>query len=64
MAIRQTNDPLKEAMSGEKIQLCQMCKNQYILIWLRQGEDHNDFGLRHCPYCRLLTDELNASVIV
>ena len=62
--IRQTGDQVKEAMSGEKIQICQKCKNQYILIWLKQSEDYNDFGLRHCPYCGLLTDEMTGSVIV
>jgi hypothetical protein len=63
-AIRQTGGQVKEAMSGEKIQLCQKCKNQYILIWLKQGTGHNDFGLRHCPFCGLLTDEITASVVV
>jgi hypothetical protein len=62
--IRQTGDQVKESMSGEKIQICQKCKNQYILIWLKQGDDHSDFGLRHCPYCGLLTDENTGSVIV
>jgi len=56
-AIRQTDDQVKEAMSGEKIELCQKCKNQYILIWLKQGEDYNDFGFRHCPFCGLVTEE-------
>mgnify|MGYP001814410630 CR=1 FL=1 len=56
-AIRQTDDQEKEAMSGEKIELCQKCKNQYILIWLKQGEDYNDFGFRHCPFCGLVTEE-------
>jgi hypothetical protein len=63
-AIRQTGDHVQEAMSGEKIELCQKCKNQYILIWLKQGEDYNDFGLRHCSFCGLLTDEITGSVIV
>jgi DNA-directed RNA polymerase subunit M/transcription elongation factor TFIIS len=56
-AIRQKDDQVKEAMSGEKIELCQKCKNQYILIWLKQGEDYNDFGFRHCPFCGLVTEE-------
>ena len=62
--IRQTGDQVKEATSGEKIQICQKCKNQYILIWLKQANDFNDFGLRHCPFCGLLTDELTGSVMV
>jgi hypothetical protein len=63
-AIRQKGNRGKEAMSGEKIQVCQNCGNRYILIWLNQGEDHNDFGLRHCPFCGLLTDEMTGSVMV
>jgi hypothetical protein len=60
----QTGDWVEEAMSGEKIQVCQSCGNRYILIWLTKGTDYNDFGLRHCPYCGLLTDEITGSVIV
>ena len=53
-----------EAMSGEKIEVCQRCGNQYILIWLKEGDDYNDFAFRHCPFCGLLTDEITGSVIV
>jgi hypothetical protein len=63
-AIKNIGNRVKEAMSGETIEVCQICGNQYILIWLTQGTDYNDFGLRHCPFCGLLTDELTASVIV
>ena len=59
-----TDDQVKEAVSGEKIETCHNCGNQYILIWLAQGNDYNDFGLRHCPFCGLLTDELTESVAV
>ena len=64
IATGQTEDQVKEAVSGEKIETCQNCGNQYILIWLAQGNDYNDFGLRHCPFCGLLTDELTGSVAV
>ena len=53
-----------EAKSGEKIEVCQRCGNQYILIWLKEGDDYNDFAFRHCPFCGLLTDEITGSVIV
>ena len=36
---------------------CQRCKNVYIVIWLNQGKDFNDFGDRHCPLCGLITEE-------
>ena len=62
-ATRQAGDRGKEAVSGEKIQVCQNCGNQYILIWLAQGSNYNDFGLRHCPFCGLLTDELTGGIV-
>ena len=61
---RQSNNQGKEAMSGEKIEICQNCGNQYILIWLIKGNSYNDFGLRHCPFCGLLTEELTGNVAV
>ena len=62
-AIKQAGDPLKEAMSDDKAEICQRCGNIYILIWLKPGDDYNDFSFRHCPFCGLLTDELTGSVI-
>ena len=63
IVIKQQGNQITEAMSGEKVELCQKCENQYILIWLERGGDYNDFGLRSCPFCGLLTDELTGSVI-
>lgn len=63
-AINLTSDQGREAMSGNKAVQCQHCQNTYILIWLAQGDDYNDFGFRHCPFCGLLTDEITGSVIV
>ena len=51
------------AMSGDIVEQCQRCANQYILIWLSPGDDYNDFGDRYCPFCGLQTDELTGSVI-
>jgi hypothetical protein len=57
MTIKQKGNQIKKAMPGEKVELCQKCENQYILIWLKRGDDYNDFGLRHCPFCGLITEE-------
>jgi wobble nucleotide-excising tRNase len=57
MTIKQAGNQIKEAMSGEKLELCTRCGNQYILIWIKQGHDYNDFGFRHCPFCGLITEE-------
>jgi hypothetical protein len=27
-------------------------------VWLKTGDDFNDFGYRNCPFCGLLVDEL------
>jgi hypothetical protein len=46
------------------VKTCQRCSNMYLLVWLRQSRDYNDFGLRYCPFCGLLTEELTGSVVV
>jgi hypothetical protein len=58
------NVQIEDAMQGEEVETCQNSGNVYLLVWLKQGHDYNDFGLRHCPFCGLLTDELTGSVIV
>ena len=63
-ALKQTDGPLKEAMWDDKAEICQRCGNIYIIIWMKPGDDYNDFGLRHCPFCGLLTDEVTGSVVV
>jgi hypothetical protein len=62
-ATTQKSNQMKKAMSDDKAKICQRCGNIYILIWLKPGDDYNDFGLRHCPFCGLLTDELTGSVV-
>jgi hypothetical protein len=37
--------------------VCKNCGNIYRIVWLKTGEDYNDFGQRYCPYCGLLTNE-------
>ena len=54
----------KEAIVSDEVKTCQSCSNMYLLVWLKQSRDYNDFGLRHCPFCGLLTDELTESVVV
>ena len=40
---------------GTMVDVCQRCKNHFVIIWLKQGEDFNDFGDRYCPFCGLNT---------
>ena len=48
---------MKEAMQ-EDVEICENCGNVYRVYHLKPGDDWNDFGYRHCPFCGLLTDEL------
>ena len=42
-----TQEPvqLDEAISQDNVDVCQNCGNIYTLIWLKHGDDYNDFGL-------------------
>ncbi len=77
MTTKPAVEQITAAMSGDRVEQCQRCKNQYILvelcqrcanqyilIWLSPGDDYNDFGDRYCPFCGLQTDELTGSVIL
>ena len=48
---------MEEAMEDGKRKVCQDCGNIYKIVWLKRGDDYNDFGFRHCPFCGVLTDE-------
>ncbi len=37
--------------------VCSRCGNHYLVIWLKEGEEFNDFGDRYCPFCGFITDE-------
>ena len=54
----QKNVQIEDSMSDENVEKCENCGNVYRLIWLKEGDDYNDFGFRHCPFCGLLIDEL------
>jgi hypothetical protein len=53
-----------EAIVSDKVKTCQSCANMYLLVWLKKSRDYNDFGLKYCPFCGLLTDELTGDVMV
>jgi hypothetical protein len=62
-AIKQAGEQMKAAMLDDRVEICQRCTNIYTIIWLKSGDDYNDFGLRYCPFCGLLADELTGSVM-
>ena len=37
--------------------ICENCGTVYQIILLKEGDDYNDFGYRHCPFCGMMTDE-------
>jgi len=64
MAIQMVKQDAQVEQAVSEGDECQRCGNSYIVIWLKEGEDYNDFGFRHCPFCGLLTDEISGSVCV
>ena len=47
-----------------KIETCTHCHNHYVVLWLQQGPNWNDFGYRHCPFCGWAFDEITGAVVV
>ena len=45
------------ALFEEDAEICQKCGNIYRIVWLKEGDDFNDFGYRHCHFCGNLIDE-------
>lgn len=48
---------MNQEMQEEEAEVCSSCGNIYRIELLKEGEDWNDFGYRHCPFCGLITDE-------
>ncbi len=41
----------------QEAEICENCGNIFKILLLKESEDWNDFGIRYCPYCGLLTQE-------
>jgi len=52
----QCNSSAKHAISEHNKEKCPRCDNEYIIVWLKESENYNDFGDRFCPFCGLITD--------
>ena len=48
---------IERTTPDQEAEVCQHCGNIYKVVWIKEGDDYNDFGMRHCPFCGLLTDE-------
>ena len=46
-----------QATADETVIICRNCGNIYRNIWLKVGDDWNDFGFRYCPFCGMETEE-------
>ena len=56
MDIRDTQ-MMEAAFADETAIICRKCGNVYRNIWLKVGDDWNDFGVRYCIFCGALTEE-------
>jgi rubredoxin len=48
---------INQVLTDQEVDTCSNCGNVYRIELLKEGEDWNDFGYRHCPFCGLVTDE-------
>ena len=48
---------MEAEMSDDTANICKSCGNIYRNIWLKTGDDWNDFGVRFCPFCGAKTEE-------
>ncbi|MBU4353000.1 MAG: hypothetical protein KJ939_08040 [Nanoarchaeota archaeon] len=48
---------MNQTVTDQEVETCSNCGNIYRIELLKEGEDWNDFGYRHCPFCGLVTDE-------
>jgi len=42
--------------SYDQAETCSVCGNTYKVDLLKESDDWNDFGYRHCPFCGDMTD--------
>jgi hypothetical protein len=48
---------MNQAIADKTAIICRSCGNIYRNIWLKVGNDWNDFGLRYCPFCGMITED-------
>lgn len=50
---------MEATYADETAIVCRRCGNIYRNIWLKVGDDWNDFGMRYCPFCGTQTEEFS-----
>ena len=53
----QEDNLIEDTPVKDDAEICENCGNVFRIELLKIGDDYNDFGDRHCPYCGLLTNE-------
>ena len=48
---------IEKMMQDDEAEICENCGNVYRVELLKEGDDWNDFGYRHCPFCGEMTDD-------
>lgn len=50
---------METVFADETAIICKGCRNIYRNIWLKVGDEWNDFGFRYCPFCGKQTEEFS-----
>ena len=50
-------DKIEKILQDSEIETCENCGNVFRVELIEEGDDWNDFGFRHCPFCGMETDE-------
>lgn len=48
---------MEESFFDEDTEICGSCGNAYKVVLIKESDDWNDFGYRHCPFCGLFIDK-------
>ena len=48
---------MRAVFAEEPINVCKTCGNVYKNLWMKTGEQFNDFGFRYCPFCGAETED-------
>ena len=52
----QCNSKANHLSVEHSIETCPRCRNEYIVVWIKEAENFNDFGDRFCPFCGVMTE--------
>lgn len=50
-------EEIEKIIENDETEMCENCGNAFKVELVKEGENWNDFGYRHCPFCGEMTDE-------